>query len=258
MRVGIAYPAFFTAFKHFYPNLEVVKGNPFNYDLIIFSGGEDINPQIYGQDISFSEGISPERDRVEVGILETIFNNVPNYDLTRSKLYLLGVCRGHQLINAYLRGNLVQDIFMNLNVTHSGRHGLDILVQNSDMLDNFKIKDGEYLVNSLHHQAVVRTGSSLVTTSVHKKVIESTENDRIISVQWHPEFMDSYKFFEWVNKIIGAGGSFFNTKKSRIKQMSAEEFYVAKIKPTMNNPFRVVGMEEERPNFDIDNSTDNN
>ena len=72
LKVGIAFPAFIGSFRQVFPKIEVVKGNPYNYNLIIFSGGEDISPSIYNNKETYSTGVNVERDRIELEILNTI------------------------------------------------------------------------------------------------------------------------------------------------------------------------------------------
>jgi len=193
VNVGIAYRSFMSSFKQFYPNLQLIDFDKdkdlSKYNLIIFSGGEDINPNIYGRKNTHSYGINPKRDKVEQAILSRALE---------LKIKILGVCRGHQLINAFLGGALVQDIYSELNQFHSSPHNLDITIENS--LANFILQGMQ--VNSLHHQGVINRGSGLTTTSHYKHVIESTESKNIFTVQWHPEFMMHRKFFDVVNRWV--------------------------------------------------------
>ena len=72
---------------------EIIKAQLELIDGLILSGGADINPFLYGQD--FKEGIgiiSPERDECEMIILE---------EFLKTGKPILGICRGHQLINIY-------------------------------------------------------------------------------------------------------------------------------------------------------------
>ena len=142
--------------------------------LVIFTGGEDINPAIYGQANKFSQ-YTPERDTAEIEVLRR--------SMALGKK-ILGVCRGHQLINACLGGLLVQDIEWQLNTTHGAAHSLEI-VDVSGMIPN--VFQGE--VNSMHHQGVVKCGEGLRPTTYWKGVYESTENEHILTVQFHPEWM---------------------------------------------------------------------
>lgn len=193
MNIVQAYPAFFPSFKSYLPELKLAgdrhyvnKQLVYDADLIIFSGGEDINPIIYGQKNKHS-AYSPQRDMIELEILRM------GIGLGKK---LLGVCRGHQLINAHLGGDLVQDIGIELKLMHPGVHKLSEMEEDSVAKKFFF--DG---VNSLHHQGVIKPGEGLNITSFYGGVIESTENDKIITVQWHPEFMeDSYEFFDYIKE----------------------------------------------------------
>jgi putative glutamine amidotransferase len=142
--------------------------------LVIFTGGADINPAIYGQRNKYSQ-FSPERDTAEIEVLRQC--------LARDKK-MLGVCRGHQLINGYLGGLLVQDITMELNVVHENDHSLEV-VDEGGLVPNVFCSP----VNSLHHQGVVKAGEGLTPTTYWQGVYESTESDFALTVQFHPEWM---------------------------------------------------------------------
>ena len=76
-----------------------------NCDGLLFSGGEDLQPVLYGKPEYVEkfglQEIIPERDRFEYEVLEKTFADGKP---------VLGICRGLQLINVYLGGTLVPDI----------------------------------------------------------------------------------------------------------------------------------------------------
>ena len=145
--------------------------------LVIFTGGEDINPAIYGQANKYSDFV-PERDTAEVEVLRRC--------LAMGKK-MLGVCRGHQLINAYLGGALVQDITTELNTVHADNHALEVVDEGGIIPNVFS-----GYVNSIHHQGVIKAGEGLTPTTYWKGVFESTENKQILTTQFHPEWMKSH------------------------------------------------------------------
>ena len=155
--------------------------------LVIFTGGADINPEIYNQKNTYSY-FDVKRDEAELLALR--------FALKLDKK-ILGVCRGHQLVNAYLGGELVQDIWRDLNQYHGTGHKLVFTKQDSLIKRMFK------KVNSLHHQGVTKAGKGLIPTSEHKGVIESCESKNVITVQFHPEFMtwsqEAGEFFKFIN-----------------------------------------------------------
>jgi putative glutamine amidotransferase len=198
INIGIATSPFRESFQYaFDQEISIVKENisleeMIAYDLIIFSGGADIHPSIYGESITYSRGIIRKRDEIEIDILSKAM-------LLGIKVF--GVCRGHQLINAHLGGSLIQDLFMGQKpgLTHSSPHSLEKITSD-------RFLDGICVVNSLHHQGVIATGKGLQGTSVHKKIIESTMGSNIYSVQFHPEFMleldEIRKFFKYFKNYV--------------------------------------------------------
>lgn len=147
--------------------------------LVIFTGGEDINPAIYRQKNRYSL-YYPLRDTAEIEVLRRA--------LSMGKK-VLGVCRGHQLINAWLGGDLVQDIETELNTYHDGQHALEV-VDEGGVIPNIYNE-----VNSMHHQGVIKVGEGLRPTTYWKGVYESTEGDDILTVQFHPEWMYTHNTF---------------------------------------------------------------
>lgn len=94
-------------------------------DLVLITGGEDINPRIYGEQPHSSTWYNVNRDEIE---LEAV-----NEAIRLEKL-LWGTCRGIQLLCAKAGGKLVQD--MNHPYSHS------IITNEGE----------EMMTNSLHHQ----------------------------------------------------------------------------------------------------------
>lgn len=71
-------------------------------DGFILTGGQDVSPALYGQESSERCGIvSGLRDRMDAYILRGA--------VQRDKA-VLGICRGHQLMNAVFGGTLYQDL----------------------------------------------------------------------------------------------------------------------------------------------------
>src|SRR6184192_2337889 len=71
-------------------------------DGLLFSGGSDLDPETYGQDPHpETKGVVPERDRAELALLEAALER---------DLPVLAVCRGSQVLNVALGGDLVQHL----------------------------------------------------------------------------------------------------------------------------------------------------
>lgn len=159
-------------------------------DGILFSGGSDLNPLLYGEDIQNVCGfIVNERDNHEIKLIKKIIEetNIP----------LLGVCRGHQLLNVALGGTLYQDTksiglkdHMILKAYMSEySHSVKI---NKESKYSYIFNNEEILVNSLHHQSIKDLGKDLEIVATSKdNIIEAISYKKrksfTFSVQWHPE-----------------------------------------------------------------------
>jgi putative glutamine amidotransferase len=103
---------------------------------------------------------------------------------------MIGICRGCQLINVLLGGDLYQDLPAQLNVRHSDpemRHDIDIAPGSA----LHKLYGAKLSVNSTHHQAVRNIASGLAATafSCGDRIIEAFEHDAlpVWGYQFHPE-----------------------------------------------------------------------
>lgn len=205
IKVCTAWGAFFGSFERIFPNLYQLErpSQVENFDLVIFPGGEDISPRFYGTRNKYCGTLNDARDEFEKSVF--------NYAYNKTKVKMLGVCRGHQLINALLGGYIIQDIREEFGKGHSGWHSLDIQIESifSKVFKN---------VNSLHHQGVIESGRGLTYTTKHTNLIESSENERIVSVQFHPEFMgdaQSREFFDLILEWVGSKSKKFTLKNNK-------------------------------------------
>jgi len=164
-------------------------------DGLVLSGGVDVSPASYGE-----TPLKPEwaGDRAR-DVYET--------HLVQAALALekpvLGICRGHQLLNVALGGTLFQDI--RTQVPLSLHHRIfDIYEGNHHEL---QIEPGTALarlygttasrVNSVHHQAVKEVAAGLVVEArspadglVEAVRLVAKNDPYAVGVQWHPEFQD--------------------------------------------------------------------
>lgn len=159
-------------------------------DAVILTGGHDVNPLIYGEELQKGiQGISNERDAFDLKLIE---------EALKQGKPMLGICRGMQLINAYLGGTLYQDIYK-ANVAKLEHVSFDTL---SVGAHHITIKEQSFLhratglkkmlVNTEHHQAVKDIAEGFkVTAKSSDGIIEAMEDvhRKIYLVQFHPEAM---------------------------------------------------------------------
>lgn len=152
-----------------------------SFDGLILAGGGDISPNLFGQKNCGSQNIDLDRDLCELALLE--------YFAHRG-LPVLGICRGHQVVNVWAGGGLLQDLGEQ-NAIHRWE-GCDKvhLVAACGMLE--ELYGPLFRVNSAHHQSVGPLGRGLaVTARSADGVIEATEHRSlpVFTTQFHPERM---------------------------------------------------------------------
>ena len=154
------------------------------YDGLLLSGGEDVDPALFGQKNRGSKGIDRNRDRAELALLEAFCN---------AGKPVFAICRGHQVVNVWLGGDLVQDLGPGLVPFHQ-KPGGDLVhpVQAEKGTLLHRLYGPAFPVNSRHHQGLGRLGQGLRGTAWSEDgVAEAVEHQTLplISVQFHPERM---------------------------------------------------------------------
>lgn len=143
-------------------------------DLICFTGGEDVDPRMYGEDALPQTGYNPNRDAREAGIYA---------DALVAKKPMVGICRGGQFLNVMNHGKMWQDVD---NHAIGGTH---------DIVD---MRSGEVVkgMTSTHHQmmrpsdkAEIIAVAALSTTKVAatEQVNREKPEEDDIEVLWYPE-----------------------------------------------------------------------
>ncbi len=160
-------------------------------DGLVLTGGGDIAPGRYharpGPRLS---GVDPERDDLEITLVR--------WAIEAGKP-ILGICRGHQVLNVALGGSLMQDI--RTHAPHAGRHEParghsavwhPVHVRSDSLLCKW-IGRTRLTTNSYHHQAVSALGQGLlVSAAAEDGIVEGIElagHPFALGVQWHPERM---------------------------------------------------------------------
>ncbi|HST38736.1 MAG TPA: sigma-70 family RNA polymerase sigma factor [Conexibacter sp.] len=153
--------------------------------LVLSGDTHDVHPAMYGQAIRASRNPRLEADRTDVAIVR---------EALATRMPVLGICRGHQLINIARGGSLHQDLS---EIGHSGeehREGTHAIGSRRETLSR-RMLGARTAVPTLHHQAVDRLGRGLTVASTSSDgLIEAIEDPRLpfaVGVQWHAELPEA-------------------------------------------------------------------
>ena len=157
-------------------------------DGLLLTGGGDVDPARYGAERRpETDGVYPELDDLEIRLVQAARDH---------ELPILAICRGHQLLNVALGGQLLQHIDGDQHRAHSSEghpsrfHQVRI---EGDSRLSMLLGAGELEVNSRHHQAVLpeTLAPGLRATAFSPdglvEAMESIDGSWVTSVQWHPE-----------------------------------------------------------------------
>jgi len=156
----------------------------------VIGGGNDIDPAIYGGDVSLSPNVDSVRDEYELAVLQFA---------DQCAAPVLGICRGAQLMNVHAGGNLIGDV-SSLRKHTSNRATLlprkRVQIEDGSELAAW-VGSSAMRVNSLHHQAIDKTGRLLrVVATDRDGIVQAIEGSASgldqplrMGVQWHPEYL---------------------------------------------------------------------
>ncbi len=194
-------------YKEYFDSIAVRDGLPFllppllepaqipkalaRLDGLIVVGGNDMNPQSYGQPLHPSATLmEPRRDAFDLAMARCA--------LDQFEFPIFCICQGSQLLNVVLGGDLVQDIpdLVPGALPHEtgkvGPKGHLVRIEEDSQLKSIAGRN-RICVNSYHHQAIGRVADGLrvvarCETDEVIEAVEITEPGRfVIGVQWHPE-----------------------------------------------------------------------
>ena len=159
-------------------------------DGLMLTGGGDVDASEFN-DLNHPtvHHVNRDRDRMELNFTrEALQRGIP----------VFGICRGMQVMNIALGGNLIQDIpdeIKSLLVhddSDNSRYNIahDVLIRKGTRLHSILGKE-RVSVNSFHHQAVKDLGKGLIATAWSDdgviEGLEMPEEPYFLGVQWHPE-----------------------------------------------------------------------
>jgi putative glutamine amidotransferase len=167
-----------------------------SFDGLVFSGGSDLDPTLYGQDShEQTSGVIRTRDEAELALLSgALERDMP----------VLAICRGSQVLNVARGGDLVQHL---PEIVGHEEHKNDppgvFADHDVDLLTGTKVQDllGDRApVKSHHHQGLGRLGEGLREAARAEdgsvEAIEDPSRRFAIGVLWHPEAGEDFALFQ--------------------------------------------------------------
>lgn len=172
-------------------DLDEIKEVVQRFDGFIITGGHDVDPILYHEEKKDYCGVlCKERDEMEMVLIpEIIEQDKP----------IMGICRGHQMINVCLGGSLYQDLDKEYKLTEVHRQpspydkpSHEVTVLEDTPLYSI-IENEKMAVNSCHHQAIKELSSKLSPMAYSpEKLVEAfymPKHRYVVGYQWHPEMI---------------------------------------------------------------------
>ena len=173
---------------------------------LLLPGGGDMDPARFGQENAGSRDMDEFLVQIRFDMLDAF---------ARAGKPVLGICQGHQVINVYFGGDLIQDLpTAQSHMAHGHEdsvHG--VAIRPESLLG--RMYGARASVNSSHHQGAGRLGRGLSATAFAPDgVVEAVEHGSlpILGVQFHPERMafaharpdtaDGRLVFDWLREQL--------------------------------------------------------
>jgi len=165
-------------------------------DGLVFSGGSDLDPELYGQEAHQETfGIARQRDDAELALLKGALDR---------DMPVLAICRGSQVLNVARGGDLVQHL---PDVVGDEKHKHDppgvFADHDVDLVPGTRVQTllGDRApVKSHHHQGFGRLGEGLQESArAEDGTIEAVEDPSrrfAVGVLWHPEAGEDFALFQ--------------------------------------------------------------
>jgi putative glutamine amidotransferase len=177
------------------PSMEGIEETLDRLDGLLFSGGSDLDPELYGQEAhAETNGVVTERDRAEIALLQAALQR---------DMPVLAVCRGSQVLNVARGGDLVQHL-PDVVGDETHKHTPGVFADHDvDLVSGTRVQQilGDHApVKSHHHQGYGRLGEGLREAArAEDGTIEAVEDPSrrfALGVLWHPEAGEDFALFE--------------------------------------------------------------
>ena len=172
------------------PSLDGVEETLDALDAVVFTGGSDLDPEFYGEKAHpETVGIVRMRDEAELALLRAALDR---------DMPVLGICRGIQVLNVGLGGDLEQHLEGHRHDPPGEFVQHDVAIEPDTRLAQML---GEHTtVMSHHHQGIKTLAPGLVETARADdglvEAVEAPDKRFTVGVLWHPEAGQDARLFE--------------------------------------------------------------
>jgi putative glutamine amidotransferase len=164
-------------------------------DGLVFSGGSDLDPDLYGQEAHpETTGIVPERDSAELVLLQAALER---------DLPVLAICRGSQVLNVALGGDLVQHLPEHVGHERHRETPGEFSEHDVELEPGTRLAEllgARVPIKSHHHQGFARLGNGLRPAARGEdgsvEALEAPDRRFAVGVLWHAEAGDDGRLFE--------------------------------------------------------------
>jgi putative glutamine amidotransferase len=177
------------------PDGDAIEETLDRLDGLVFSGGSDLDPELYGQEAHEQTfGIVRQRDDAELSLLEgALERDMP----------VLAICRGSQVLNVARGGDLVQHL-PEVVGDEKHKHTPGVFADHDvDLVAGTRVQcllGDRAPVKSHHHQGFGRLGEGLRESArADDGTVEALEDPSLrfaVGVLWHPEAGEDFALFQ--------------------------------------------------------------
>ena len=149
-------------------------------DAVLLPGGGDVAARWSGQQPHPTQyGVDEEQDAFDLAVARVALAD---------RLPLLAICRGTQIVNVALGGDLVQDMDDTVGNHRNRVHDIDV----DETSPLGEIVGRRTAISCYHHQCIARLGAGLIPAAyaadgVIEAVTLQDHQGWYLGVQWHPE-----------------------------------------------------------------------
>jgi gamma-glutamyl-gamma-aminobutyrate hydrolase PuuD len=192
------------------PSEDAVEETLDALDGLVFTGGSDLDPALYGQERhEQTNDVVVERDRAELALMQAALGR---------DMPVLAICRGSQVLNVARGGDLVQHLPDVVGHEHH-KETAGVFADHEVELDR-DTRVGDLLgerahVKSHHHQGIGRVGDGLRVAGRDEdgtiEAIEDPDGRFALGVLWHPEAGEDRRL---VDALVDAASSYREERRN--------------------------------------------